>query len=249
MIFPEKVNWKAVGSFYLLACLFSWPFFWWRDMHPESWEQLALPGFLKTSFYMWGPGLAAIIILLFVKNHQRTITFFGTSILKSVLFWSLSILGLCICGIPKEGWNNHLFPLLLGTIGFFTTLGEELGWRGFLQDALRPLNPVKRYALIGVMWELWHFTNRTTDGELTQILIRVSIFILALSLSSYIIGMGTDRSKSLVVAVTFHAWVNILAGFGSIAVYIVFGISIIYWILLLYYWDSSFRSILNLSPD
>jgi len=33
---------------------------------------------------------------------------------------------------------------------FVSILGEELGWRGFLQDALRPLSPVKRFVLIGV---------------------------------------------------------------------------------------------------
>jgi hypothetical protein len=45
---------------------------------------------------------------------------------------------------------------------FVSILGEELRWRGFLQDALRPLPPVKRFVLIGVMWEFWHFTTRTT---------------------------------------------------------------------------------------
>ena len=35
--------------------------------------------------------------------------------------------------------------------GFFQVLGEELGWRGFLQDALRPLPRMRRYVLIGAM--------------------------------------------------------------------------------------------------
>jgi hypothetical protein len=99
------------------------------------------------------------------------------------------------------------------------------------------------------MWELWHFTNRTAQGDLMQILIRVSIFILALSLSSYVIGKGTERSGSLVVAVTFHGWVNILAEYGSNSVYLVFGISVIYWTLLLYYWNSSIKTIIKFYND
>ena len=50
---------------------------------------------------------------------------------------------------------------VLAVLGFFNILGEELGWRGFLQDALRPLPRGWRYLPIGILWEFWHFTNRT----------------------------------------------------------------------------------------
>ena len=26
----SKPNWRAIAVFYFLACLWSWPFFWWR---------------------------------------------------------------------------------------------------------------------------------------------------------------------------------------------------------------------------
>ena len=57
----------------------------------------------------------------------------------------------------------------LSVIGFFNILGEELGWRGFLQDALRPLARLPRYVLLGAIWEFWHFTNRTHQGSLAEI--------------------------------------------------------------------------------
>ena len=65
-------------------------------------------------------------------------------------------------------------------------LGEELGWRGFLQDALRPLTPYKKYIIIGVMWELWHFTNRMSAGLEISTFIRVGIFIVALIILSFL---------------------------------------------------------------
>ena len=82
----HKVNWKSVILFYFLACLFSWPFFWWRDIESESWIAWNVPAFIKTGSYMWGPGVAALICFFtFKKSHKRTITFFGSSFIKSLI--------------------------------------------------------------------------------------------------------------------------------------------------------------------
>lgn len=227
-----RVNWLSVATYYLLACAFSWPFFWWRDMEPESWQAWQIPQFLKNLSYMWGPGLAAIIVLiLFRKSHQRTITFFGTSVIKSLLFYLLPVIALSIFGIKGE--EAFVMPLF----GFIMTLGEELGWRGFLQDALRPLAEWKRYLLIGAMWELWHFTNRMHDGFVLSTFTRVGAFMLVTILLSFIAGRLTDRTRSLVVAVTMHAWINILFEFQSTATFIIFGLSIPFWAAMLWYWN------------
>ncbi len=45
-----------------------------------------------------------------------------------------------------------LSPFLNGIFG----LGEELGWRGFLLPRLMPLGKWKAYAILGVVWGLWH---------------------------------------------------------------------------------------------
>ena len=45
-----------------------------------------------------------------------------------------------------------LGPFVNGIFGF----GEELGWRGYLLPKLMPLGKPKAYALVGVIWGLWH---------------------------------------------------------------------------------------------
>lgn len=235
-----KVNRKAVIIYYVIACAVSWPFFWWRDMNSESWVAWHIPNFLKTWTYMWGPGIAAIVcLIIFRKSHVKRVSFFGSSVTKSILFYSLPIFALCIPGIDGQGMNPHLFPLLFGILGFISILGEELGWRGFLQDALWALPPIKKYMLIGVMWELWHFSNRMGHGAVPQIAIRVGIFIIALSIISYLLGKATEKSKSLVVAVTLHAWVDILAENNTPATWMVFGSSLVFWIIMLLKWDKT----------
>lgn len=162
----ERVNWKSVLLYYVIACAVSFPFFWWRDIHPESWTSWKIPDFLKPMTYMWGPGIAALIsLIIFHKSHQRAITFFGTSAFRSAAFYLVPVLALSVIYAPEILQGDPLWMLTrLIIIGFISILGEELGWRGFLQDALRPLSKAKRYALIAVMWELWHFTNRTHNG-------------------------------------------------------------------------------------
>lgn len=227
-----KVNWLSVVTYYVLACSFSWPFFWWRDMEPESWKAWQAPQFIKNLSYMWGPGFAAIIVLvLFRKSHKRVVTFFGTSVLKSMLFYLLPVIALSIFRIKGE--EAFVMPVL----GFIMILGEELGWRGFLQDALKPLTDWKKYLLIGVMWELWHFTNRMHSGFELSTFVRVGAFMLVTILLSFIAGRLTDRTRSLVVAVTFHAWANILFEFQSTATFIIFGLSIPFWAAMLWYWN------------
>lgn len=227
-----KVNWKSVFLFYFLACLFSWPFFWWRDIETESWIVWNVPGFIKTSSYMWGPGFSALICFyIFRKSHLKTITFFGTSTIKSLLFWFIPIIPLSIFSL--KGYEAILLPFT----GFLMILGEELGWRGFLQDALRPISTFKRYAIIGAMWELWHFTNRMSSGFEVSTFIRVGTFIIVLSIISFIMGKLTDKTKSLVIAVTIHAWINILVEYNNMATFVIFGLSLPFWTYLIWKWN------------
>lgn len=46
-------------------------------------------------------------------------------------------------------------PVTTVVIGV-TAVGEEIGWRGFLFHALRPLGPVRANLLNGALWGLWH---------------------------------------------------------------------------------------------
>src|SRR5688572_6941261 len=104
----DKVNWLSVIIFYVLACAISWPFFWWRDMNADAWRSWQVPGFIKTWSYMWGPGLSVLICLVvFRRSHIRKITFFGSSWLKSTLFYLLPILALAVIGIEGQSMNAH----------------------------------------------------------------------------------------------------------------------------------------------
>lgn len=48
---------------------------------------------------------------------------------------------------------NIAVGLVITTV---VTFGEEVGWRGWLWPALRPLGPVRAAVVGGVIWALWH---------------------------------------------------------------------------------------------
>lgn len=237
-----KTNWVSVIVYYLIACLISWPFFWWRDIETESWNSWNVPSIVKTASYMWGPGISAIIcLIIFRKIHVRKITFFGTSVLKSLAFYIVPIIPLAIFSIPGD--EAYMIPIF----GFVMILGEELGWRGFLQDALNNLSPLKKYMLIGAMWEMWHFTTRMSNGLHISTFVKVGVFLIGCIVISYIAGALTDKTKSIVVAVTLHSWTDILVEYSSTSTYVIFGLSLIFWSYLIWTWGKKSKKFVN--PD
>ncbi len=195
----KTINWMSIALYYILACALSWPFFWWRDIHPDSWKALDIPNFLKTWSYMWGPGIAAIICLFtFRSSHQREMTFKVTSLKHGLAF--VLVLPIVIASLNKD-----IKFVGIGLLGFVSILGEELGWRGFLQDALKIKSDYLKAFLIGILWEIWHFTNRTVQPGA---FIRVAIWILITSLLSFIFIKLTKKTKSLFIPIALHMAVD-----------------------------------------
>jgi membrane protease YdiL (CAAX protease family) len=249
----SRVSWQAVALFYGLACALSWPFLWWQDMHPASWAGLPIPDLLKPSTYMWGPGLAALVVLmLYRRSHRRTISFFGTSAARSVAFYLVPALALPLAYLPVAGPSAVATLGLVAAAGFFNALGEELGWRGFLQDALRPLPPLWRYAAIGALWEFWHFTKRFHGGDPADIVISLAIAYPLLMALSALIGEAADRSRSLCVAVTLHFWMDApmgvpaLMGGSALPTILVFAGALLFWVVLLGTWPRRVSSVSHL---
>lgn len=237
-----KVDWRAVVLFFGLACAWSWPFFWWRDMHSESWLAWRWPTPLKMTLLMWGPAFAAIVCMrLFARTHRRTVFLSGGRTWRALAFYFVPIIALAAAGIPMQegdGHRVHALVLLIGVVAFLNSLGEELGWRGFLQDALRPLARVSRYVLIGLLWVAWHFTNLFAHREGMEIYSYLGWYIPLTIMLSAVIGEATDRSRSVLVAVTLHAWLNFTQEFPGTGTYAVLLLSLGWWGWLLRTWPA-----------
>ena len=194
---------------------------------------------------MLGPGISVLIVTYIIykgKLNMTSVTLFGGAVLQSLLFWFLPFLMLAIPGIPNQmGMNPHLFPILfMGLLGFISIIGEDSGWSYFMKNMLIKIPSIPRSIIVGALWELWHFTNRTANRPFVGALISVLLMMAIVIVLYWIMSKITDRTKSLVTAVTIHMWMNVLTENGSPAVYIVFGISTCLWAFLLITWNKPF---------
>ena len=87
------------------------------------------------------------------------------------------------------------------------------------------------------MWEFWHFTRGLTEGDLPQIFIRKTILIVSVLALTIIVDKLTEKTKSLLVAITIHSWVNIQLEFTHLNIYIADGVSVIIRVLLIWKWN------------
>jgi len=102
--------------------------------------------------------------------------------------------------------------ILLGTIGVIramaTTLGEEIGWRGFFIYELKKVLSFTGVSVFsGFIWAAWHWPLLVYYSN-NMLLEFITFFIVIISMS-FIMTYYTFKSKSLWPAVIFHAVSNV----------------------------------------
>lgn len=102
--------------------------------------------------------------------------------------------------------------LLLGTVAVVramaTTLGEEIGWRGFFIYELRKVLSFTGVSIFsGFVWAAWHWPLLVYYSN-NMILEFITFFTVIISMS-FIMTYYTFKAKSLWPAVIFHAVSNV----------------------------------------
>lgn len=104
---------------------------------------------------------------------------------------------------------------LLLTVGVIknlgATLGEEIGWRGFLIFELRKVMSFKALAIVsGTIWAIWHYPIiNLIYGSGDHLLLHMSAFTIMIIGISVILTYYTFKSNSLWPAAIFHSIHNI----------------------------------------
>jgi len=104
---------------------------------------------------------------------------------------------------------------LLLTVGVIknlgSTLGEEIGWRGFLIFELRKVMSFKALAIVsGIIWAIWHYPIiNLMYGRGENLLLHISAFTIMIIGISVILAYYTFKSNSLWPAAIYHSIHNI----------------------------------------
>ncbi len=121
-------------------------------------------------------------------------------------------LGLVGIGTLNTTSSLIIAILLLGTVEVIrasaTTLGEEIGWRGFFIYELKKVLSFTGVSVFsGIIWASWHWPLIVYYGE--NIILELTTFYVVIVSMSFIMTYYTFKSKSLWPAVIFHAVSNV----------------------------------------
>lgn len=178
-----------------------------------------LPFWLVT---VWGPSLAALILSF---RHGELIELLGRAVKVSTVpveVWLLVAGPLILLAIMKPFAPADTYSISMGMIVAMVTfnlvlgpLGEELGWRGVMQEQLNQrLGWLEASLLIGVVWLIWHLPLWTIDSPHSQI--SLHLFAVHCLLYSVMIGAAyTLSGGSILPSILMHLTFN-LASNGAV---------------------------------
>jgi CAAX protease family protein len=212
---------RSISRYVTLAYLLSWAC--WlpillahRVVHVGGW-----PTHL---FGLWGPGLAAIVTAGLAGRGRVRALVAGMTHWRIGAWWlvALSPLVLLAVGLFATGssgtdtWRINGFPIwgpvgVLALLVLVNGLGEETGWRGYLQPALqRRMRPLFAMLLVALVWAGWHaplfaimegyrgFTAGTLIG-----------FFIGLASGAIVLGWLYNRTGSVLAVAVWHATYNL----------------------------------------
>ena len=170
-----------------------------------------LPWGLKNIKYL---KLSYLTPILYVSIAYSFVWIFGFGNflnIERVIRWSKE-LGL-------EGENQSLIIavmiFLLLTVGVIknlgSTLGEEIGWRGFLIFELRKVMSFRMLSLVsGFIWAIWHYPIiNLIYGKGEYLWLHITAFTIMIIGISVILAYYTFKSESLWPAAIYHSVHNI----------------------------------------
>ena len=236
-----------IGLFMLIAVGFSYYF----RIDPPNWYQswdlpVSLSPF-KNLLGALGIFLGATIVERLHPTPER-ITLTGTSWRNSVLMISLPITVFVIIGVPNSQIEPHVFGLIIGLQAALWAFLEEYGWRKYLHNELSNYKPQRRYIIVGVLWYLWHlwFLRHNALADPTSFILNTSIGFVIIMGASWGLGAVVERTKSLLVGVCFHMLGSFIQ-FNPIITenvsnntrWLIFGLCLVFWIVILTRWIKS----------
>jgi uncharacterized protein len=195
----SSVSWRWVAVFYAVAIVVALP------VNLGWTEQWIRAHFSGTPLVLWpflpaaiGPALGAAIARRFDAGTIRATSLFGQPLGKNCV---AALLPVCVFGVL--GGRAALYAF----VAVVYSVGEEVGWRGYLADALLPLGLHRRYLLTAVLWSVWHLRFATSFD--------LFIFPVILLAASFALGHAARETRSVVVPAAMHALIILLTATGS----------------------------------
>lgn len=180
--------------------------------------------FLKIIITAIGPTIG-VLVAVKIFNLKFPMSLKGNYkklLIPFLLFWALPLIIITTKAYFLKG--NFALTTVFAILVY--GLLEEIGWRGFLYEQLKPLPKFVNILIVAVLWFIWHLNFELSLSNL--------IFFLILLLGSWGIALVADKTKSLLAVASFHSLNNFYSEWNSINLLII-GTLVLIWILALVY--------------
>lgn len=186
------------------------------------------PVFLGLFSFIYGflPAIIAIILNKKEGGNWKSLRFFKPSLKASIIAVLIPIIYVLVGFFLQIQLGYRTTPdlavfgsttnlILISFFGFFAmnfmVLGEEIGWRGYLQDKLfTKFGEMKGVIILGIIWGIWHLPVALKGANFLNYPI-VEAFItypLVCIASSFIIAYVGYNKYSIFIAMLLHAGNN-----------------------------------------
>ncbi|MBT4761393.1 MAG: CPBP family intramembrane metalloprotease [Bdellovibrionaceae bacterium] len=181
-------------------------------------------GFALIIGLMWIPGVVALFVSKFLSKswshmgfkklggRALLLAFFIPLVLAFISYYICALLDIrefgLTAGIPIKKILINL--ILVFIIGGISALGEEIGWRGFLQPKVISIGWKYPALYTGLIWALWHLPLVAFGGyyENQNPFVTMVTYTLAILAFNYFIFWLREVTKSVWVATMAHTSYN-----------------------------------------
>jgi proline iminopeptidase len=212
---------RPILAYTVLVAAISAVFFALTQLVPGSSSPEQFPGFLLWLPMVWSPNIAAIVVAR-ARGELGALWTRSTRVRLPARIWIFAALPVAFAmalAIAATGHNAHwdrLTPLVLLFLLALNLplgpLGEELGWRGFLQPRLDDrFGPACGALILGAIWALWHLPLWAADSPQAEI--PYALFAAHVVCYSVLLSALVRRAQGSVwPAVLLHLLINVAAG-------------------------------------
>lgn len=200
-ILQHKPQWTLITFSYLMAIGVALIV---RSDFFQNLYRVSTSGLIVDQWTFLPAGLGTLIAALFARQFDtitpKTISIIGNFGLKNIMISIVPFFVFTGFGLSNtNGLQNNVHAGIFAFVSLSYALSEELFWRGYLQDALRPMNIFVRTTFIGILWWAWHLRFFSVFEWTGFLGICIG--------SSFLLSKFVEETESILTAAGLHSFI------------------------------------------